>query len=310
MTDSLGTQVGKKLIAIVEKAKNDLSSTYATQEYVDSIISSGIITRIVDELPERGDSGILYLVPVSNSSNNKYKEYAFINGAWEDIGSTEFNLEDYPNRTAIETALAGKLAKNDPSIPTKLSDLEVDEASKFIKFEVVNSLPSLANAKTNIIYLVEHVIHEDYSTNSDLVLTTSDLEGTKLYITNKLNVVVYVYQTLIGGTEGSSPVLTLQQKGTGNLTIPVNTAQLRFDSLNDTVSIGIDYKRDNANNFIKYIKVVNNGTPSWEILGNPDSASYDYVHNNYYAKGQIYTETEVQDAIDDVITMLNNAGNV
>ena len=122
---SLGGDIGNKLIEIVEKVRADLiANDFATKSYVEEIISSGIISKIVATLPATGEQGIIYLVPVTTqlqTEYNVYKEYVYVNGAWEDLGSTELNLEDYPNKTYITDRLATKLNKNDPSIPTKLT---------------------------------------------------------------------------------------------------------------------------------------------------------------------------------------------
>ena len=46
----------------------------------------GFPTKIVDELPEEGERGIVYLVPNGGTSPQKYDEYIWINGAYETLG--------------------------------------------------------------------------------------------------------------------------------------------------------------------------------------------------------------------------------
>lgn len=57
---------------------------------------SGIVSVIiVDTLPDVGQTGVLYLVPVSDaSSKNKYDEYMWINNAWEEIGTSSIDVID------------------------------------------------------------------------------------------------------------------------------------------------------------------------------------------------------------------------
>ena len=76
---SLGGDIGNKLIEIVEKVRADLiANDFATKSYVEEIISSGIISKIVATLPATGEQGIIYLVPVTTqlqTEYNVYKEY-------------------------------------------------------------------------------------------------------------------------------------------------------------------------------------------------------------------------------------------
>ena len=50
--------------------------------------------RVVDALPEVGEWGYIYLVPSpSSKSKNVKDEYIWVNGEWEQIGSTQFKLD-------------------------------------------------------------------------------------------------------------------------------------------------------------------------------------------------------------------------
>ena len=52
--------------------------------------------QIVDELPEVGQEGILYLVPSEDSSEgNLYEEYVWVNDTWEQVGSASIDLSNY-----------------------------------------------------------------------------------------------------------------------------------------------------------------------------------------------------------------------
>ena len=76
----------------------------ASEKVVDlkiaaAVASAGTLKReIVDTLPpiEEADANTIYMVRASTTfPNNHYEEYMVINGAYERIGGTEVNLEDY-----------------------------------------------------------------------------------------------------------------------------------------------------------------------------------------------------------------------
>lgn len=72
----------------------------------------GVAPKIVDGLPETGESGVLYLVLKSSallraatSTYNYYDEYLWINGKWEQIGSTEIPLDEFVTHDELNSAL-------------------------------------------------------------------------------------------------------------------------------------------------------------------------------------------------------------
>ena len=304
---SLGGDIGNKLIEIVEKVRADLiANDFATKSYVEEIISSGIVSKIVATLPAEGEQGIIYLVPVTTqlqTEYNVYKEYVYVNGAWEDLGSTELNLEDYPNKIYITDRLATKLNKNDPSIPTKLSDLILDGASKFVSINIVTALPDVSTAKTNEIYLVLYENKFTCTGVKDYVVHASEVVGDSITITNNGDAAIKVFKTLAGGTEETTASLTITIGKSGTLTIPADLEQFKISSLTNTMNVIAVWNRDLPSNYVKYIKV--NG--AWEVLRNPDSVSFDYLRTNYYRKGEIYTAEHVNSNIDNLITMLDTA---
>lgn len=91
--------------------------SYATKKYVDdeiSLISGKTIEfKIVDSLPESGETNIIYLVPKSKTSEkNIYDEYVWIKndggGHFEKIGSTEIDLSEYLKIADAEATYATK----------------------------------------------------------------------------------------------------------------------------------------------------------------------------------------------------------
>ena len=70
----------------------------AVYDFVTAAIAgiSGFHAEIVSELPDSGQSNILYLVAKSSAaSGDGYDEYLYINGGWERVGSTDIDLSGY-----------------------------------------------------------------------------------------------------------------------------------------------------------------------------------------------------------------------
>ena len=87
----------------------DLTSYYDKDE-VDQLldaISTGQFL-VVQELPQTGEDKTIYLVPNGGSDPNIYDEYIYINNAWEKIGSTEIDLNNYYDKDEVDGLLDTK----------------------------------------------------------------------------------------------------------------------------------------------------------------------------------------------------------
>ena len=77
---------------------------------IDSLV--GFIAKVVSELPETGENGVMYLKLNTSSSveGNIYDEYIWVNNKFEKIGSTEttVDLSGYVTQTEMNTQLANK----------------------------------------------------------------------------------------------------------------------------------------------------------------------------------------------------------
>lgn len=103
-------------IAVVNKAVNvpvptrtsQLSndSLFATQDYVNEAIGSvsGVSFEVVEELPQAGVSGTIYLVPYEHGADDAYDEYIWVDNGFEKIGSTEVDLSNYVQYSDITLA--------------------------------------------------------------------------------------------------------------------------------------------------------------------------------------------------------------
>ena len=59
--------------------------------------------EVVEELPETGVEGTIYLLPASDpEEGNYYEEYIWLDDAWELIGTTQVDLSQYYTKTEAD----------------------------------------------------------------------------------------------------------------------------------------------------------------------------------------------------------------
>lgn len=307
---SLGTDIGNQLIAIIEKVRESLLEyDFATKEFVEEVLATTLSAKVVDKLPEVGEERTIYLVPVASnfqSDKNLYKEWMYIKGVWEDLGSTDINFEDYPNKDKVDELLKAKLNKNDPSIPKNLSDLIVDEASRFVTLNVVSKLPELADAEVNAIYVVYNEVTSTHK-GEEVILKPVQYLGTSMSITNNGGGVVKLYKTDVDKEiEDEVAVLEIAAGAKSNFDVPAICNQLRFES-DSNVNVSILWTRSVSENYLEYIKVKKaDGSYAWEVVGNPEHVTYAFLRENYYRKGEIYTKETIIEALENLIEQLDN----
>lgn len=74
---------------------------------------------VVDVLPENGSNGVMYLVRKgTRSTQDIYDEYMWIDDAWEHIGSTEVNLNDYYTKSEVDERVKEVYSTNETVIGT------------------------------------------------------------------------------------------------------------------------------------------------------------------------------------------------
>ena len=124
---------GKALTPDSSKAVNVDLTAYAKSADVTKEIASAVsgVTQIdysvVESLPSTGKKGIIYLVANSDSGNNIYDEYIYINSKFEKLGSREMDLSSYAKKT---------------DVPTKVSSLTNDSG-----YQTAAQVTSAINAK-------------------------------------------------------------------------------------------------------------------------------------------------------------------
>lgn len=73
----------------------------------------GAKIEVVTELPETGESNVIYLVPKQDEDeNNVFDEYIWINDDWELIGTTDIDLSDYYTKSEVDGKLPPIYALN------------------------------------------------------------------------------------------------------------------------------------------------------------------------------------------------------
>ena len=103
---------GTALTPDSSKAVNVDLSAYAKSADVTKEIASAVSGgtqidySVVETLPSTGKKGIIYLVANSDSGNNIYDEYIYINSKFEKLGSREMDLSSYAKKTDIPTKVS------------------------------------------------------------------------------------------------------------------------------------------------------------------------------------------------------------
>lgn len=116
------------------------SEVYSKQESyskgeIDNKIASIVTTtfEVVDELPEQGESNVIYLVPNEQSDDNEYEEYIWVNNKWELIGTTKVDLTPYYTSSQVD-ALINPISDSVTSLQQNKLDknLGADNANKHL----------------------------------------------------------------------------------------------------------------------------------------------------------------------------------
>lgn len=94
----------------IENIKKDFENyylkteTFSQTEVLELIGNIKTVTIVkVDELPQVGNSNVIYLVAKEQTENNIYNEYIYVNNVWELIGNTEIDLDNYVQVTDVIT---------------------------------------------------------------------------------------------------------------------------------------------------------------------------------------------------------------
>lgn len=190
--DETNTKINEAIANVQHLKRKTFQTLSAAEEF---------ITTITD--PEN------YIYMISNnsdSSNDKYTEYLYIDGALEKIGIWEVNLDDYVTDTELVAALSNKV--------------DAQEGYSLISTEEKNKLAGIeANAQKNFIAAVDT---NEFSVSENGKLSLISIESSKV---NNLD-------TLLNNKADASVVDTLQLT-INNLSTRVEENKTSISSLNE-----------------------------------------------------------------------------
>lgn len=99
MTDIKAATPALDTVITSESTAKTAASSKAVYDYVRNALANitTFSAQIVEELPEAGETNILYLIAKdpADETDNVYDEYLYINGKFEIVGSTAMDLSDY-----------------------------------------------------------------------------------------------------------------------------------------------------------------------------------------------------------------------
>ena len=104
-SDNASGYVTYQMVSNMEDDVRAALSTRPDADTVESMITEAIgdiahfAFEIVNALPASGETNIIYLIAHAHGTNNSYDEYAYINNAWEMIGTTEVDLSNYMQKS-------------------------------------------------------------------------------------------------------------------------------------------------------------------------------------------------------------------
>ena len=187
--DAINTNIGNledaddELEAGVATLNTKLKNVYTKTE-TDAAIAAAVADvehlkrEIVTELPAvaDADTNTIYMIASGLQDDaNKYYEWMIINGAWEQIGSWEVDLDDYAKQVDVDKKVdkvAGHSLVSDDEI-AKLATIESGAQKNFIK-SVDNEFEVDASGKLNLTSLPTDI---DLSNNESIKSLKGDLEG-------------------------------------------------------------------------------------------------------------------------------------
>lgn len=112
-----GGEVTPADIARLQEQLNDRYTKEETDAIVDAISTGEFV--VVDELPAEGEAKNIYLVAKTGGG---YKEYLYVNDAWEEIGDTDIDLSDYATKS--------ELTELSEAVEGDITDLKTNKADK------------------------------------------------------------------------------------------------------------------------------------------------------------------------------------
>lgn len=104
---TINNQIKSSIVDNLESLAADKSLSANQGRILKEMIANlaNLQIEIVDQLPSVGETNIIYLVKKSGSAPDIHDEYVFVDGKWEKIGDTEFDLSNYYTRDEVDNKL-------------------------------------------------------------------------------------------------------------------------------------------------------------------------------------------------------------
>ena len=166
--------------------KSYIDTNLYTKAQVDSIIESVKANefQVVEELPQTGEEGIIYLVETATSG--VYDKYIYESNTWVFIGTTEIDLSDYYTKSQANAMFVYK------DIDNAIGGDNTFNGDNTFKGDTIFYQSGDLTIDSNIVYL--HA--ETLITNYDLYFLNSDVDNTtaniRYYLAATNNIVPYV----------------------------------------------------------------------------------------------------------------------
>lgn len=230
--------------------KDKLDDTYRKSEVynkqesyskgeIDNKIASIVTTtfEVVDELPEQGESNVIYLVPNEQSADNEYEEYIWVNNNWELIGTTKVDLTPYYTSSQVD-ALINPINNSVTSLQQNKLDknLGADNANKHLGIDSSGNILPVNDVITTS-ELTSALQEEQKAREKQDELLQGEID-TKITPSN-----------IIAGDN-----IDVSQQGldvTVSATVPEYTAGTNIEITEDgTINNTIEYEHDNISNIL------------------------------------------------------------
>ncbi len=113
-------------------------TVYSIDDYIDGTATQDLYTatglrfEVVEELPDEGQSGVIYLVP---NEDDTYDEYIWLEDEerFERVGNTDVDLTNYYTKSEVDTmvdSINDTIEANERIIASALVDLNENKADK------------------------------------------------------------------------------------------------------------------------------------------------------------------------------------
>lgn len=291
--------------------------------------------EVVSELPETGETNVIYLVKKSGTNPDTHDEYVYVEGNWEKIGNTEIDLSNYYTKDQVYsksetynqnevntliTEIEGNISTI-PNIETSMSgsgnvitSIEVDTTNK----HKVNAVKGISvYSKTEVDEKLSGSGLGDVVANGDLVDNRIIIgAGTKSVSASNISIsditsVTNTVSEIIDGTTKLDYIDTLYIKGDSGDLMPINR---NADTINIKGSDGgmITIHTDNADGEEKVLIGHTSGiTHVPEALSESDEDRIPFVPGGMtgYNLGKIGLDIRIPTAAIDGLSNVAKSGD-